>query len=175
VYPAAGHSAEGLDTRPIAEVLAEIAAAIPAEAAYPVTGGLYRPTGSLYLRHPQAMKQVLADTLYWVACITPGDSWYAPMLQAVAALGQVDLVTTEEVLGEFLSAYDGRGAYLRQEGLKTVQALFRNLQVTVLPQTHESFMKGLDFYASRTDKCIQPGGLHFHAHDVRHGSYGGLD
>jgi hypothetical protein len=30
VYPATGDSAEGHDTRPIAEVLAEIAAAIPA-------------------------------------------------------------------------------------------------------------------------------------------------
>ena len=30
VYPATGHNAEGHDTRPIAEVLAEIAAAIPA-------------------------------------------------------------------------------------------------------------------------------------------------
>jgi hypothetical protein len=30
VYPATGNSAEGHDTRPIAEVLAEIAAAIPA-------------------------------------------------------------------------------------------------------------------------------------------------
>jgi hypothetical protein len=31
VYPAARHSAAGPDTRPIAEVLAEMAAAIPAE------------------------------------------------------------------------------------------------------------------------------------------------
>jgi len=30
VYPATGHSAEGHDARPIAEVLTEIAAAIPA-------------------------------------------------------------------------------------------------------------------------------------------------
>ena len=61
------------------------------------------------------MKQVFADTLYWVASITPGDPWYAPTLQAVAALGPVHLVTTEEVLVEFLSAYAGRGAYLRQK------------------------------------------------------------
>jgi uncharacterized protein len=99
------------------------------------------------------MKQVFADTLYGVASIMPGDSWYAPTLQAVAALGPVDLVTTEEVLVEFLSAYAGRGAYLRQEALKTVQAICRNVHVTVLPQTHESFMKGLDFYASRADKA----------------------
>jgi uncharacterized protein len=76
-----------------------------------------------------------------------------PTLQAVAALGPVDLVTTEEVLVEFLSTYAGRGAYLRQDALKTVQAIFRNVHVTVLPQTHESCMKGLDFYARRTDKA----------------------
>ena len=106
------------------------------------------------------MKQVFADTLYWVASITPGDPWYAPTLQAVAALGLVHLVTTEEVLVEFLSAYAGRGVYLRQEALKTVRAILGNVHVTVLPQTHESFMKGLDFYASRTDKaysCMREG------------------
>ena len=37
------------------------------------------------------MKQVFADTLYWVASITPGDPWHAPTLQAVAALGPVHL------------------------------------------------------------------------------------
>jgi hypothetical protein len=91
------------------------------------------------------MKQVFADTLYWVASITPGDLWYAPTLQAVAALGPVHLVTTEEVLVEFLSAYAGRGAYLRQEALRTIRAILDNAHVTVRPQTHESFMKGLDF------------------------------
>src|SRR5215467_2869801 len=99
------------------------------------------------------MRQVFADTLYWVASITPGDSWYALTLQAVAALGPVHLVTTEEVLVEFLSAYAGRGAYLRQEALKTVRAILDSAHVTVLQQTHESFMQGLDFYRSRTDKA----------------------
>ena len=37
--------------------------------------------------------------------------------------GTVDLVTIEEVLVEFLSAYAGRGAYLRQAALKTVRAI----------------------------------------------------
>ena len=99
------------------------------------------------------MTQVFADTLYWVASITPGDPWYAPTLQAVAARNPVHLVTTEEVLVEFLSAYAGRGAYLRHEALKTVQAILGNVHVTVRPQTHESFMRGLDFYANRTDKA----------------------
>lgn len=88
-----------------------------------------------------------------VASIAPGDPWYAPTLQAVAALGSVHLVTTEEVLVEFLSAYAGRGAYLRQEALRAVRAILDNAHVTVRPQTYESFMKGLAFYASRADKA----------------------
>ena len=67
--------------------------------------------------------------------------------------GTCGLVTTEEMLVEFLSAYAGRGEYLRQEALKTVRAILGNVHVTVMSQTHESFMKGLDFYASRTDKA----------------------
>jgi predicted nucleic acid-binding protein len=74
-------------------------------------------------------------------------------LQAVAALGPAHLVTTEEVLVEFHSAYAGRGAYLRQEALRTVRDILDNAHVTVRPQTHESFRKGLDFYASRADKA----------------------
>ena len=84
------------------------------------------------------MKQIFADTLYWVASITPGDPWYAPTLQAVAALGPVHLVTTEEVLVEFLSAYAGRGAYLRLEALRTVRAILDNSHVTVYGRRHMS-------------------------------------
>jgi hypothetical protein len=52
-----------------------------------------------------------------------------------------------------LSAYAGRGAYLHQEALRTIRAILDNAHVTIWPQTHESFMKGLDFYASRADKA----------------------
>jgi predicted nucleic acid-binding protein len=88
-----------------------------------------------------------------VASITPGDPWHVPTLRAVAALGPAHVVTTEEVLVEFLSAYAGRGEYLRQKAVQTARAILRNAQVTVTPQTHQSFMTGLDFYASRADKA----------------------
>src|SRR5262245_11362766 len=98
------------------------------------------------------MKQVFADTLYWIASITPGDPWHLPSLRAIEALGDVHIVTTEEVLVEFLSAYAGRGNYLRRIAMQTARPIFNNAQVTVLPQTHQSFMAGLSFYARRADK-----------------------
>ena len=99
------------------------------------------------------MKQGFAATRYWVASITPGDSWYVPPLQAGAAWGPAHLVTTEDVFVEFLSAAAGRGADLRQEVMKTVRAILANVHVTVRPQRHESFVRGLDDDASRADKA----------------------
>lgn len=58
------------------------------------------------------MKWVFADTLYWIASILTTDPWHEPSRQAMARLGNVQVVTTEEVLVEFLSAYGGRGEYL---------------------------------------------------------------
>jgi hypothetical protein len=43
------------------------------------------------------MRQVFADTLYWVASITPGDPWHRPTLQAVKTLVPAHLVTTEAI------------------------------------------------------------------------------
>ena len=98
------------------------------------------------------MKQVFADTLYWVASLIPGDPWHAPTLQAVELLGPVHLVTVEEGLVEFLSAFASRGPYLRSKALQTTRAIVTNATVTVRPQTHESFVSGLDLYANRPDK-----------------------
>ena len=133
VYPATKHSAEGHDTRPIAEVSAEIAAAIPAGEAGPVTVQTPPTTAPLYLRHPQTMTQVFADTLYWVASITPGYPWYAPRVASGRSLGTCGSCHDRGGAGGFLSAYAGRGAYLRQEALKTVRAIQGDVHVTVLP------------------------------------------
>jgi len=45
---------------------------------------------------------VFADTLYWIALFVPGDSW--SKAATAVDLAAVSLVTTEEVLGEFLTA-----------------------------------------------------------------------
>jgi uncharacterized protein len=98
------------------------------------------------------MRQVFGDTLYWVASLTPGDPWHAATVRAVASLGSFQLITTEEVFDEFLTAYSGRGTFLRQQAAKAVRAVMANPTVRVLPQSHQSFQAGLQLYESRPDK-----------------------
>ena len=86
------------------------------------------------------MRPVFADTVYWIATALPNDQWHAAAQEARRRLGQVELVTTDEVLTEFLAA------------LSKVRAILSGSNVRVIPQSRSSFTKALDRYEDRGDK-----------------------
>ena len=98
------------------------------------------------------MRTVFADTLYWVAVTRPGDQWAEPAGQAKAALGNVRLVTTDEVLTEFLNALADGGEHLRRQAIKMVRAIQSSTNITVLPQSRDSFVRAMELYEKRHDK-----------------------
>ena len=98
------------------------------------------------------MKMVFADTLYWVAIVRPNDPWGDPAKKAKSSLGNVLLLTTDEVLTEFLTALSAGGENLRRQAAKMVRAILANPNVKVLPQSRDSFLRGVDLYEQRPDK-----------------------
>ena len=98
------------------------------------------------------MNDVFADTLYWIAITGPRDHWHDPALAARAKLGPVQVVTTEEVLIEFLTALSSGGPFLRRQAAFVVRMILDDETVTVLPASHASFMSGLVLYEQREDK-----------------------
>ncbi|RJP56201.1 MAG: PIN domain-containing protein [Deltaproteobacteria bacterium] len=97
------------------------------------------------------MKTVFADSHYWIAIVNLDDPWAKVAKAAKLALGEVCIVTTDEVLTEFLAALS-RGERMRKQAAKMVHAILENPNVKVIPQTRESFLKGLTFYENRSDK-----------------------
>ncbi len=69
-----------------------------------------------------------------------------------ASLGNVELVTTEEVLVECLGFVSGAGSHVRQIAAAAVQAILDSNDVRVSPQSHDSFLAGLKLYQRRLDK-----------------------
>ncbi|NOX53157.1 MAG: PIN domain-containing protein [Planctomycetes bacterium] len=98
------------------------------------------------------MTRVFADTLYWVAVTRPGDPWGDAARRATSRLGTVRIVTTDEVLAEFLTAMSRGGPAIRAAAVEIVRRALANLNVEVIPQSRESFLQALDRYASRSDK-----------------------
>ena len=62
------------------------------------------------------------------------------------------LLTTDEVLTEFLTALSKGGENLRRQAARMVRAILANPNVKVLPQSRDSFLRGVDLYEQRLDK-----------------------
>ena len=98
------------------------------------------------------MTPVFADTVYWIATALPNDQWRAAAREARRRLGPVALVTTDEVLAEFLAALSRGGPRVRSAAARTVRAILSGSTVRVIPQSRSSFTRALDRYEARGDK-----------------------
>jgi uncharacterized protein len=49
------------------------------------------------------MKQIFADTFYWIALTNPRDNWHQRVLDLTATLDRIQIFTTDEVLTEVLN------------------------------------------------------------------------
>jgi predicted nucleic acid-binding protein len=98
------------------------------------------------------VRLVFADTLYWGAALHPHDQYRAQVIRAREALGDVRLVTTDEVLTELLDGLAQRGTHLRETAARAARRILDDPRVTVHPQSRESFLAGLRLYEQRNDK-----------------------
>jgi uncharacterized protein len=97
------------------------------------------------------MIAIFADTFYWVALTDPNDSLYKKAAALDQRLAGALLVTTDEVLIEFLTFFSG-DPWLRERAEKTVRSLLSDPSVHVIPQSRASFLAGFELYAARRDK-----------------------
>ena len=98
------------------------------------------------------MGSVFADTFYWIALLNPDDADHDRVSAFDVSLERPSLVTTEEVLTEFLTYFSGRGSLFRKNAAAVAYALKDDPDVRLLQQTSESFSTGLRLYAERLDK-----------------------
>ncbi|MGO9598191.1 MAG: type II toxin-antitoxin system VapC family toxin [Isosphaeraceae bacterium] len=98
------------------------------------------------------MRRVFADSVYWIALANPQDQWHPLAVQAGRTLIGTSLVTTQEVLTEFLAHFSGQGRLLREAAVRYAERLLRNPDIVVRQQSHQTFFDGFALYKARPDK-----------------------
>jgi uncharacterized protein len=98
------------------------------------------------------MRKVFADTLYWIATVKPNDSYEIAAREARQLIGPCLLVTTDEVLHEFVTALAKSGPTLRGKAVRIVKELVDSAGVKVIAQSRESFLQALERFSQRPDK-----------------------
>jgi predicted nucleic acid-binding protein len=98
------------------------------------------------------MPTAFADTFYWLALARPRDAWHAAVWRWAKANASTRIVTTQEVLTEFLNALSASGPAGRGHAAATVRDICNDPQANVLPQTRADFDAALALYEARPDK-----------------------
>jgi predicted nucleic acid-binding protein len=97
-------------------------------------------------------RTVFADTFYWISLASPGDFAHKAATAFDASSTRPMVVTTEEVLTEFLTFFGGKGPFLRRKAVAITVAILSDPRVRVLPQSHHTFRAGFELYSNRLDK-----------------------
>ena len=92
------------------------------------------------------------DTFYLVALSDPRDQWHARVLTFSRSLRDYHLYTVDEVLAEYLTFYSASRPHIREDAVQTVLNVLNDPHITVMAQSHASFLDALAFYAARLDK-----------------------
>jgi predicted nucleic acid-binding protein len=98
------------------------------------------------------MNRVFADTFFWIALTDPKDQWHQAAVMAGRKLATATLVTTDDVLDEFLAYFSGFGPLIRLRCVTFVKSLLSDPTVEALSHDRQSFLAGLSLYESRPDK-----------------------
>jgi predicted nucleic acid-binding protein len=96
------------------------------------------------------MKQIFADTSYWIGLVNPRDQIHQKVIKITQQLFSVRLVTTEMVLGELLNSFSDSPFRRTVAGMVLKLRNDRNLRI--VPQTSEQFESALRRYKQSADK-----------------------
>jgi uncharacterized protein len=96
------------------------------------------------------MKQIFADTSYWIGLVNPRDQLHQKAIELTQQLSSVRLMTTEMVLAELLNSFSDSPVRRAVAGM--VGKLRSNRNVKIVPQTSEQFENALERYRRAGDK-----------------------
>lgn len=98
------------------------------------------------------MRAIFADTFYWVALADFSDSFHDRALALSTEYASLSLVTTDEVLVEYLNYFGGRPPSVRHHVSISVRRIVESSAFRVIAQSRDSFLTGLELYSARLDK-----------------------
>jgi uncharacterized protein len=98
------------------------------------------------------MNAVFADAFYWIALTDFKDGAHARAVRLGFERADALIVTTDEVLSEYLTFFAPSPEPMRRRAFANVELILNNPGVRVLPQSRQSFFAGLALYGSRPDK-----------------------
>jgi predicted nucleic acid-binding protein len=89
------------------------------------------------------MSAVFADTFYWIALADSADNAHRRALELTSEFANQSIVTTDEVLVEYLTFFATAHERMRRKALTNAQRILQTPGVYVVPQSRGSLLSGM--------------------------------
>ena len=94
------------------------------------------------------MREIFADSFYWIALANPKDQWHQAAKDFSRANQEATLVTTDEVLVEFLNYFAESGEHARAVVAQMCAQAMRHSSIIVQPKQANRFWQASTFISS---------------------------
>ena len=98
------------------------------------------------------MKEVFADTFYWIALTDPREQYHALAVTLRHQWSRTRVVTSEGVLTEYLAFFAGQGRVPRENAVLNAEGILNDPKIHVESQSSVRFRNALELYKNRLDK-----------------------
>jgi predicted nucleic acid-binding protein len=98
------------------------------------------------------VRNIFADSSYWIALLNPDDYLHDKACQLSAEKSWVLTVTSEMVLTEVMNHFSASRASLRRAAAAAVKDICDDANCRVIPQTSDQFRNAVRLFEQRDDK-----------------------
>jgi predicted nucleic acid-binding protein len=98
------------------------------------------------------VRLVFADTFYWISLANPRDEWHQRVSQVSPMLQSARIITTDEIVVEFLNYYSELGPELRATACDLARRTLHAPGVETISQSRQGLLNGVQLYERRLDK-----------------------
>jgi uncharacterized protein len=98
------------------------------------------------------MRIVFADTFYWIALLSPKDSWHSRVVDYSQTLVDSKLVITDGIIDEIFAHYSKSGILMREKTIDLYQSMIEDPEIKIISYTSELRQAGIELYRLRPDK-----------------------
>lgn len=98
------------------------------------------------------MKIVFADSFYWIALLSPKDTWHSRVIEWSQSYSDVSLVITDGIIDEIFAHFSKQGDILRGKVIELYQNILDEPNIQLIAYNQEIRQAGIELYQKRSDK-----------------------
>jgi len=98
------------------------------------------------------MKIIFADSFYWIALLSPKDTWHSRVIEWSQSYPDVSLVITDGIIDEIFAHFSKQGDILRGKVIELYQNILDEPNIQLIAYNQELRQAGIELYKKRPDK-----------------------